>query len=174
MFRVIRTLGLALGLLGGALAAQGPEFAQQYAQRLGGAVDELRRQVDGLEADARATGTTREGAVERLRGNPDQLVARRGEAARGDIDRLAALSAQQQAIASASSPLGRMVAVMRQPDPDLARATYRDYQPAVPTTADGVVAGLLGFVATWAVWRLLSDLGRRLMRRRPREEVTAA
>ncbi|MFD0935175.1 DUF2937 family protein, partial [Methylobacterium trifolii] len=75
MFRVIRTLGLALGLLGGGLAAQGPEFAQQYAQRLGGAVDELRREIATLEADAKATGNTRDGAVERLRGNPDGLVA---------------------------------------------------------------------------------------------------
>lgn len=174
MFRVIRTLGLAFGLLGGGIAAQGPEFAQQYAQRLGGTVDELRRQIDVLETDARATGTTREGAVERMRGNPDQLVARRGAAAQGDIERLAALSAQQQAIASATSPLGRLIAVIRQPDASLARATYRDYQPALPTTADGVVAGLLGFVATWAVWRLISDLGRRAARRRPREQITAA
>lgn len=173
MFRVFRTLGLALGLLGGTVAAQGPEFAQQYAQRLGGAVDELRRQIAGLEADARASGTTRDGAVERLRGNPDQLVARRGEAARGDIERLAALSAQQQALASATSPLGRLFAVLRDPDPGLARATYRDYQPAVPTTADGVVAGFLGFLASWGGWRLLTDLGRRAgRRRRPAPEAT--
>ena len=62
MFRVFRTFGLALGLLGGVVAAQAPEFAQQYAQRLGGAADELRRQVAVLESDAQATGTTREGA----------------------------------------------------------------------------------------------------------------
>jgi hypothetical protein len=30
VLRVIRTLGLALGILGGIVAAQGPEFAQQY------------------------------------------------------------------------------------------------------------------------------------------------
>ena len=61
MFRVFRTLGLALGLLGGVVAAQAPEFAQQYAQRLGGAADELRRQVAVLESDAQASGTTRDG-----------------------------------------------------------------------------------------------------------------
>ncbi|MEE7476960.1 hypothetical protein MHIMP23_11645 [Methylobacterium hispanicum] len=81
MFAVFRTLGLALGLLGGGVAAQAPEFAQQYAQRLGGAVDELRREVASLDADARATGNTRDGAVDRMRGNPDELVARRGAAA---------------------------------------------------------------------------------------------
>ncbi|WP_375465442.1 DUF2937 family protein [uncultured Methylobacterium sp.] len=174
MFRVIRTIGLALGLLGGGLAAQGPEFAQQYAQRLGGALDELKREVATLESDARATGHTRDGAVDRLRTNPDGLVARRGEAARSDIERMARLSAQQQALASATSPLGRLFALIRDPDAPLARATYQDFNPALPTTADGFVAGLLGFLAAWGGWRVVSDLGRRLMRRRVRTGATAA
>lgn len=173
MFRVFRTLGLALGLLGGGLAAQGPEFAQQYAQRLGGALDELKRQVATLESDARAAGHTRDGAVDRLRTSPDTLVARRGEAARGDIERMARLSAQQQALASAASPLGRLAAVIRDPDVPLARATYRDYDPAVPATADGLVAGLLGFLAAWGGWRVVSDVGRRVVRRRPRAATVA-
>ncbi|MDP4023055.1 DUF2937 family protein [Methylobacterium sp. NEAU 140] len=174
MFRVIRTLGLAVGLLGGGVAAQAPEFAQQYAQRLGGAVDELRREVATLESDARANGVTRDGAVERLRTNPDDLVARRGEAARAAIARLARLSAQQQALAAATSPLGRVVAVMRDPDPGIAEATYRAYDPAVPTTADGLTAGLLGFFAAWGGWRIASDVGRRMARRRPRTPAAAA
>ncbi|WP_066928024.1 DUF2937 family protein, partial [Methylobacterium sp. CCH5-D2] len=160
MFAVFRTLGLALGLLGGGVAAQAPEFAQQYAQRLGGAVDELRREVASLDADARATGNTRDGAVDRMRGNPDELVARRGAAAGATVARLAALSAQQQALAEATSPLGRTFAILRQPDVGLVRATLTDYQPAVPTTADGLVAGLLGFLAAWGGWRVMSDLGR--------------
>ena len=174
MFRVIRTLGLALGLLGGAIAAQAPEFAQQYAQRLGGAVDELRRQIAVLESDAKATGNTRDGAVDRLRTNPDGLVARRGEAARSDIERLDRLGAQQQALASATSPLGRAVAVLRDPDMPVVEATYRDYRPAVPATADGLTAGLLGFLAAWGGWRVVSDVGRRVARRRPREPATVA
>jgi hypothetical protein len=174
VFRVIRTIGLALGLLGGVAAAQAPEFAQQYTQRLGGAVDELRRQVAVLESDARASGTTRDGAVDRLRGNADQLVARRGEAARDDIARLARLSAQQQALVSATSPLGRVVAMLRDPDLPVAEAAYRDFSPAVPTSADGLAAGLIGFLAAWGSWRVLSDVGRRVVRRRPRESATAA
>lgn len=174
MFAVFRTLGLALGLLGGGVAAQAPEFAQQYAQRLGGAVDELRREVASLDADARATGNTRDGAVDRMRGNPDELVARRGAAAGATVARLAALSAQQQALAEATSPLGRTFAILRQPDVGLVRATLTDYQPAVPTTADGLVAGLLGFLAAWGGWRVMSDLGRRAVQRRPRAETTTA
>jgi hypothetical protein len=172
VFRVIRTLGLALGLLGGVVAAQAPEFAQQYAQRLGGAADELRRQVAVLETDAQASGTTREDAVDRLRANPDQLVARRGEAARADIARLDRLSAQQQALSAATSPLGRVVAMLRDPDLPVAEAAYRDFSPAVPTNADGLAAGLIGFFAAWGGWRVMSDVGRRVVRRRPREAAT--
>ncbi|MFF9548699.1 DUF2937 family protein [Methylobacterium fujisawaense] len=174
MFRVFRTFGLALGLLGGVVAAQAPEFAQQYAQRLGGAADELRRQVAVLESDAQASGTTRDGAVDRLRANPDQLVARRGDAAQADIARLARLSAQQQALASATSPLGRVVAMLRDPDLSVAEAAYRDFSPAVPTSADGLAAGLIGFFVAWGGWRVASDVGRRAVRRRPRETATVA
>ena len=173
MFRVFRTLGVALGLLGGAVAAQAPEFAQQYAQRLGGAADELRRQVAVLESDAQATGETRDGAIDRLRSNPDQLVARRGAAAQADIARLARLSAQQQALASATSPLGRVVAMLRDPDVPVAEAAYQEFRPAIPTTADGLAAGLIGFFAAWGGWRVISDLGRRALRRRPQPTATA-
>lgn len=174
MFRVFRTLGLALGLLGGVIAAQAPEFAQQYAQRLGGAVDELRRQVAVLESDAQASGTTRDGAVDRLRTNPDQLVARRGDAAQADISRLARLSAQEQALASATSPLGKVVATLRDPDVPVAQAAYQDFSPAVPTNADGLAAGLIGFLTAWGGWRVLSDVGLRFARKRPRTATRTA
>jgi hypothetical protein len=169
VFRVLRTLGLALGLLGGAVAAQAPEFAQQYAQRLGGTVDELRRVVTTFEVDASATGRSRDEAVARLSGDRDALVARRGAAARQDIARLEALTEQQRALAEAGGPLGRVVAVLRNPDMSLARATYQDYVPAIPTTADGLTAAFVGFLATWAGWRILADLARCLVvdRRRP-------
>ena len=43
MLFVLRRLGLAIGLLVAAVASQAPEFAQQYRQRLGGAIDEINR-----------------------------------------------------------------------------------------------------------------------------------
>ncbi|MFG5118102.1 DUF2937 family protein [Methylorubrum sp. POS3] len=171
MFRVVRTLGLAFGLLAAILAAQGPEFAQQYTQRLGGALDELRRSIAALDADAQATGSSREAALDRLRANPDAFAARRGEAARADIERLKTLEAQKQALDSAQSPLGRLFVIARDPDLGIARAAYGDYRPAVPTTADGIVAGLLGFFAAWAGWRVTADFGRHMARRSRRRRV---
>ena len=175
MFRVIRTFGLALGLIGAMIAAQAPEFAQQYAQRLGGAIGELQRQIAVLDDDAKATGNTRESAIENLRKNADALVARRGEAVRGDVERFKSLDAQKQAIDAAGSPLGRMVAVMRNPDVSVARAAYKDYQPAVPTSTDGFLAGLVGFFAAWGAWRVIADFGRSMGRRmrRPVPETRA-
>ena len=168
MFRVIRTLGLALGLIAAAIAAQGPEFAQQYAQRVGGALDEMRRQIETLDADALATGNTRESAIERLRRNADALVARRGEAVRVDVERFKALDAQKRALDEAASPLGCLLVLAREPDFPIVRATYRDYRPAIPTTTDGLVAGLLGFLAAWGGWRVVADLGRATGRRMTR------
>ncbi len=171
MFRVVRTLGLAFGLLVAALTAQGPEFAQHYAQRLGGALDELRRSIATLDADAQAIGSSREQALERLRQNPDAFAARRGEAARADIERLKTLESQKQALDTAQSPLGRLFVIAREPDLGIARAAYRDYRPAVPTTVDGAVAGLLGFFAAWAGWRVTADFGRHIVRRTRRRRV---
>ena len=80
------------------------------------------------------------------------------------------LEAQKLALDTAASPLGRLSVIARDPDMGIARATYRDYQPAVPTTADGLVAGLLGFFAAWGGWRVTSDVGRHLARRRRRAQ----
>ncbi len=59
--------------------------------------------------------------------------------------------------------------MLRDPDLPVAQAAYRDFSPAVPTSADGLAAGLIGFFAAWGGWRVLSDLGRRMVRRRPRQ-----
>ena len=41
----VHRLALAIALLAGLIGSQGPEFAPQYRQRLGGAVEELNRIV---------------------------------------------------------------------------------------------------------------------------------
>ena len=51
-----RVLTLAGGLSGAAGLSQFPEFSQQYAQRLGGAVEELQLFVEEFDADAAGVG----------------------------------------------------------------------------------------------------------------------
>ena len=58
METLLRQFALAIGLICGLVGTQGPEFAQQYRQRLAGGVDELARVVGAFEADAREQGLT--------------------------------------------------------------------------------------------------------------------
>jgi len=161
MPRIARTMALAGGLLGGVAASQGPELAQQYRQRLGGAIDELRRIVQRFDQDAGANGQTREVAVDRLRTNPDNLVSRQGDAMRANVERLERLERQRQAYLKAGS-FQRLLVTARDADTEHLRAPYQDFEPAVPTTQEGFLAAGIGFLAGWSVMRLLGALLRRL------------
>jgi hypothetical protein len=152
---------VALGLFGGIAASQGPEFAQQYRQRLGGAIDELRRVVQRFEADAGANGHSREAAIGRLQTNPDDLVSRQGTAMRGNVERLERLERHRQAFVDAG-PFQRLWVTARDGDLDLMEATYRDFEAALPATQEGVVAAGAGFLGGWGITLLIGGLFRRL------------
>ncbi|MHB2165432.1 DUF2937 family protein [Alsobacter sp. R-9] len=156
-----RTLSLATGLLAAVLASQAPEFAQQYRQRLGGAIDELQTVVDRFDADARQYGLDRAAAIARLSGNVDPLAAQRARDARVTAERLDALKGQQQAMAAAG-PFGRIAVLASDPDPQVLRGTVRTYEPAVPTTAEGAAAAAAGLAGGWGAMRLFAwPFGRR-------------
>lgn len=167
-----RVLALAIGLMSGLAGAQIPEFAQQYRQRLGGAVDELRRVVTRFDDGARASGLSREGAVRKLTDNADPLVQRQGEAQGEVAARLARLEDQRRAYDQAG-PFGRLLIFVRDADPGLARATYLDYEPAWPATTEGAVAGGGSFAIGWILVLALSRMIGRLnpMRRRNRSTI---
>lgn len=174
MPRIARTTALAVGLFGGVVASQGPEFAQQYRQRVGGAIDELNRIVDRFDADSRATGETRERALGRLRGNPDRLASLQGEAMRANVERRDRLERQRAAFSEAG-PFQRLAVMMRDPDRDIARAAYGDFEPALPVTNEGIVMGLIGFAFGWGLTRLIGlPLRRMFFRRRRRDALPEA
>lgn len=165
MPRVVNTVRLGFGLLGAVAASQGPEFAQQYRQRLGGAIDELRRVVQQVDLDAEKAGRTRDQALERMRAEPDEFTRLRAEAARADIERLARLERQRQELQDAG-PLARGFVFARDFDTPLARKTYEDFVPAVPTTEAGLLSAAIGFVGGWALLTLLVGVVRTLFGRR--------
>lgn len=164
-----RVLALAVGLFSGLAGAQMPEFAQQYRQRLGGSIDELRLVVTRLDDDSRASNMSRDEAIRRLEGDADPLIRRRGEADREVVARLGRLE-QQRAAYDSAGPFSRLLIFVRDADPGLAEATYLDYEPAWPATTEGAAAGGAGFVAGWGLLLLLSRMLGRLVpgrRRRP-------
>lgn len=167
MGRIARTVAMALGIAGGLGASQGPEFTQQYRQRLGGAVDELRRVVARFEADAQAVGRDRDGAIRRLGENADELARRQGEAMRETIARLERLEAQRRTFNEAG-PLDRMLVLLRDGDRELMGAAFRDYRPGLQTTEDGLLAGAGGFALFWGGTLALAALSRAALARRRR------
>ena len=144
-----RRFALAVGLLLAVCASQLPEYVQQYRQRLGGAVEELKRIVAQFDAEAQAQSLTREQGIARLEDNPDALVQARGTDMQTDVDRERRLEAQQQAFAEAG-PISQYWVLVERLDPTLASQAYAIYQPALPLTPSGFITGSVGLVVGWA------------------------
>jgi len=157
-----RTIAVAVAAVVGVAASQLPEFGQQYRQRLGGAVDELRRVAQSFDEDAAQNGLDRPTALAEMARNPNGLIQDRAASMSETMQRLSNLEAQQQAFREAG-PFARLYALGTHFDPPMVAATWADYEPAVPATSEGLVSAGGGFLATLL---LLLGLGR-LVRRRP-------
>src|SRR5580704_8401097 len=107
----LRRIALAIGLICGLVGTQAPEFAQQYRQRLAGAVDELTRVVATFDAEAAAEQLTPDEAIRRLESNGDPLARERGQAMTDDKARLARL---QDALAAYTNgtPVRRLAGLL--------------------------------------------------------------
>ena len=148
-----RRLALAVGLLCGLIGTQGPEFSQQYRQRLGGALDELRRIVAAFDAEAAGHSLTPSEGVARLKDNPDPLARERGADIESDTAREARL---ERALADMhdAGPLRRLVVMVRDLDAPAASETLRDFEPAVPVTSESLILGGLALLSGWVATHL--------------------
>ena len=142
---LLRVPVLIVALLFGATTSQLPEFAQQYAQRLGGAVDELETFVRQFEEDARAAGLTRESALAEYRTAESVFLGRRGETVLGTIQRYETLRRLESELSS-SGPVARVFEAVLEPQMDIAAAAWNEYRPAVPLTLEGILFAISGFM----------------------------
>lgn len=142
---IIGRIALFFALLLGMATTQMPEFWQQYRQRLGGAIDELTAIVAQFDKDAAGQSLTPAAAITRLEANSDPLAQARGDEMKRILARLAKL---QRAAAAFNDPdiAGRWMMLCKTFDPYIAGRTYQTFQPAVPTTVEGFVAGIIGFL----------------------------
>lgn len=159
---MLRVLAMVGGLAGAAGVSQFPEFSQQYLQRLAGQVDALTRMVADFDASAAASGLDRSGALGQMAGTA--FLEARGQDLRRTFARHEAL-ADDLAHLRAVSPLQRLSMPLRLADPEIARATWADFRPALPLTADGLMAAFLGFCAGWGLLAALGALVGGLSRR---------
>ena len=169
-----RRLAAAIGLLFALIGMQGPEFTQQYRQRLGGALDELKRVVSAFDADAARQSITPVEAIARLEGNPDPLAQARGAAIENDIVRRDKLQNALDAMQGAG-PLQRIAAMAFDFDPAIADDTLQNFEPAAPLTAEALLIGALALVIGWGGTHLCAwPIRQRWRERRERRRATAS
>ncbi len=160
-----RRLALAVGLACGLVGTQAPEFAQQYRQRLAGAVDELARVVATFDAEAAQEGESPDEAVKRLEANADTLARARGRDIAEDKARLNRLQDALEAFES-GAPVRRLVGFFQSYDAGVARRAFADFQPAVPTTVESGVLALAAAALGWLATHLVAWPARRRFGRR--------
>ncbi|HVU17574.1 MAG TPA: DUF2937 family protein [Candidatus Didemnitutus sp.] len=146
-------LDRALCVLGAVIFSQGPEFMQQYLQRLGGHLDEARRHLVQFQDTAAQSGLTLDRLIAQTNANPDPAVAKLGSVMAEASTRVDSLATAQAAIQDASL-WTRPFVFLRHLDPSIAHATWSAFKPAVPTTVEGLVYALAGMLVLLAIYHL--------------------
>jgi hypothetical protein len=160
-------------VLGAVFAAQAPEFFQQYLQRLGGHLDEIRRQLAAFESAAHAAGKPWVQFVADTTANPDPGLAKLGSTMAATAARADELAAAHAALLDASV-WSRPWAFFAHLDLEIAHATAAVFKPAVPTTIEGAVYAALGIGVAFGLWHFLIRLPLRrvLSAKKPPATVT--
>lgn len=144
-------LDRVLCVLGAVAFCQLPEFIQQYLQRLGGRLDEARRQLAEFEAVARQSQLTLPQFIERTSSNADDAVSKLGGVMQDAIARVDELAAAETALRTASL-WEKPFVFFAHLDPSIAYATLDVYRPAVPATAEGLVYAAGGMITILCVY----------------------
>ena len=144
-----RTLALLGGLVVGAGLSQFPEYAQQYTQRLGGAVDELRIITEDFDQAAKEAGLGRDEAIDRFSKTGDGFIAARGESMARTFKRYEELSATLAEVRGAAG-WERFTKLPEYLDSEIGGRALRDYKPAVPVTIEGFAYAGAGFLIGYA------------------------
>ena len=141
----LRSKGVTVlsAIMGLAMFSQSPELAQQYKQRLGGALEELRTVIHDFDEDAKASEMSREEALQFMQASGEQFSVDRAESVSGSIKRFEKLD-HQKSLMDAAHQLTRPLFVVQNPDMKLIRGAWKDFEPAIPLTSAGGMYGGLG------------------------------
>lgn len=154
--------GLALG----AALSQFPEYAQQYTQRLGGAVDELAIITAEFDSAAAEAGLSREDALGRYALAGDGFIEGRGQSMQRTFARYQELTALQAELESANG-WDRLMLLPRYADSEIGARALENFEPAVPVTLEGLAYAGGGFAIGYGViWGLVALVARGFRRRR--------
>lgn len=163
---------LIAGVAGLAVFSQAPEFAQQYYQRLAGAVEELRIVVNDFDKEAQGQAMSREQALASLTGSKDGFAIARSKSMNKTISRFNSLDLQFQGMTNAT-PLLRPVEILKYPDSTILKGVWSIFKPAAPLSSSGLIYGGVGALVAIILARVgIGFLGRG-KRRRQKQLQTA-
>lgn len=143
-----------------ALLSQEPEFARQYAQRLGGAVDEIERGLRTATDEARKLGLSLEASIDRRLASTEPLTLADGRRLAHDRERAGTLRAQYGAIVDGTM-IDRLRILVLEPDWEILTATAAIYVPAVPISTEGGITSAIGLAVGWLIAVPLTPFRRR-------------
>jgi hypothetical protein len=146
-------LDRALCVIGAVVFSQIPEFMQQYLQRLGGHLDEARRQLLHFQQAAAQSGLSLDRLIDHTTASTDPAVAKLSVVMNDAISRVDTLAAAQAAMQNASF-WSRPFVFVRHVDLAISHATWAIFKPAVPTTVEGLIYALFGMLVLMAIYHL--------------------
>ena len=158
-----RLLTFVLVVSGVATVSQGPQVAQQYEQRLGGAIGELEVVVAEFDADVAENNLTREQALATYQRSPEQFLKDRGNSMQVVIERLEDLKWQKQAL-TYQTGLTQPMFVAQNADQRVLNGVFDDFEPAVSLTTEGGIYGLAGGILGWLLAVIARATGRTIRR----------
>ena len=139
---MVRNAVAALFACGGAVAfGQFPEFFQQYLQRLGGALDQVRQRGAEIIADAAAKGLSVESYIAGFLASPSHALE--GLRMQDSLLKLSQMERTHELLSTAPA-WQRSGLFLRYSDQALAEETLRAFQPALPITIEGLGYALTG------------------------------
>jgi hypothetical protein len=160
---VTKATGAVMALLGAVTFSQAPEFSQQYRQRLGGALDELRVIVSDFDDEAQRYNLDRDQALALYDSSSEDFIRTRANSMRTTFARYRRLSDQLSRL-SGTAPLWRPLVIFSEPDATIVKNAWRDFAPAVPVTVSGFAWGAAGALLLSAIAGLIALPGRRRKR----------
>lgn len=134
-------LTMLFAAITGAAMSQSVALTNAYLQRLGGHIDEAKRQLESVRA-----------------GDIGQLVtepATREQLLEIFQHRVSDLEAAREAIANANVFVKPLKCLFNL-DAEIAWRTISAFVPSVPLDAAGFFYGLLGFAVGWGIWSLMA------------------
>lgn len=141
---------LAVG--GAIIMVQFPQFFAQYLQRLGGHLDEARRVVSEYTKAAASNNMTLQNFIDVHLTSGQKIFVSSGKLMQGFVERLAHLEDASKALREAT-PWNRWLVFLREMDPAIARQTWGQFTPGIPTTVEAFVYAMIGVIIVWSLYQ---------------------